>query len=396
MMLTGVWLILVPLALFGYAYVAYPVLLWILARSRSRPPTRSQGECPRITVTIPAYNEVDRLGATLERLLALDYPSDRLHILVVSDASTDGTDEVALGFAHRGVELLRLERRSGKTAAENAAVSRIQGDVVVNIDATIGLAAHSLRALVGAFAEDSVGVASGRDISVGDAKSEGNRGESGYVGYEMRVRALETDIDSIVGASGCFYAMRRELHAVQLPEDLSRDFGAVLVAREHGFRSVSIQDAVCFVPRTVALDREYRRKVRTMARGLRTLWYKRHLLNPVRHGRFAWMLWSHKLCRWLVPLTSPLVVLGAVLIGVGAGGLAWLPLGALAAGVLTALAGFLWPKGHKPPGLLAMAAYVVAGNVAGMAAWISALSGGGTSVWEPTRRPNTENNNRES
>ena len=181
--------------------------------------------------------------------------------------------------------------------------------------------------------------------------------------------------------------MRRSLHAMQFPEDLSRDFGSVLVAQEHGYRSVSVQDAVCYVPRTVSLTREYRRKVRTMARGLRTLWYKRALLNPFRQGTFAWMLWSHKLCRWLVPLSLVPAGVGLILIGVGAGGWGWLPAAMVLGAVLLGLVGLAWPAGRRPPALLATAAYGVAGNVAGIVAWFSALSGTGNRIWEPTRRP---------
>src|SRR5437879_13251472 len=134
----------------------------------------------------------------------------------------------------------------------------------------------------------------------------------------MGVRDLETGLrggggggGGIVGASGCLYAIRAGLHREFVPENLSRDFAAALIARRHGLRAVSVPEAVCFVPRGASLRQEYRRKVRTMARGLRTLWALRALLNPLRYGLFAWMLWSHKLCRWLVPWAA-LVALGAV------------------------------------------------------------------------------------
>lgn len=386
MIVLGLVLTGIPIVLFTYAYLAYPVLLLLLGKARPVIPSHA---CPSVTITVPAYNEGERLGATLDRLIALDYPADRRHILVVSDASTDGTDAVARAYADRGVELLRLDRRVGKTAAENASAQRVTGDIVVNVDATIGLEPHSLRSLLAVFADPTIGVASGRDVSVGDVLAEGNRGESNYVGYEMRIRELETRVSSIVGASGCFYAMRRALHAIPFPDDMSRDFGAVLVAREHGYRSVSVQDAVCYVPRTVSLAREYRRKIRTMERGLRTLWYKRSLLNPIREGSFAWMLWSHKLCRWLVPLSLLPAGVGLILFGVGAGGWGWLPAAMVLVGLLMGVAGLAWPGGRRPPALLALAAYGVAGNVAGIAAWFSALLGAGNRVWEPTRRPSS-------
>src|SRR2546427_5359101 len=133
----------------------------------------------------------------------------------------------------------------------------------------------------------------------------------------MCVRYLETWLCGTVGASGCRYAIRAELPRQVLHEGLSRDFAAALIAREHGYRAVSVNQAVCFVPRTSSLGREYRRKVRTMVRGVQTLYYKRHLLNPARYGLFAWMLFSHKLCRWLVPWALAVALGSLALLSIG-------------------------------------------------------------------------------
>ena len=305
-------LVAVPVALFGYAYFGYPALLWIGSRARPAPaPGSVPLEWPDITITVPCYNEERSIAATIESLLALDYPADRRHLLIISDASTDRTDEIVRGYADRGVELLRLPARGGKTAAENAAAARLRGEIVVNTDATIRIVPGALKALVAVFQDPTIGVASGRDVSVGDVQSAGNQGESGYVGYEMWIRSLETRLGTIVGASGCFFATRRELYVGDFPEALSRDFASCLIAREHGYRAVSVDAALALVPRAASLRSEYRRKVRTMARGLGTLQFKRHLLNPLRYGLFAPLLFSHKLCRWLFQLTLPLLVIGS-------------------------------------------------------------------------------------
>src|SRR5437868_1711472 len=164
---------------------------------------------------------------------------------------------------------------------------------------------NALKALVRPFADPTIGVASGRDVSIGTAARESSRGESQYVGYEMWLRALETRLGSIVGASGCFYGIRARIYESSFPEELSRDFASALMARAHGLRAVSVDEAICYVPRASALRSEFRRKVRTMARGLETLWRWRRMLNPVRYGSFAIMLLSHKLCRWLVYFFIP-------------------------------------------------------------------------------------------
>jgi len=202
----------------------------------------------------------------------------------------------------------------------------------------------------------------------------------------MAVRRLETQAGGIVGASGCFYAIRTHLHQHLVPEALSRDFAAPLVARRHGFRSVSADDAIAYVPRTTSLRREYRRKVRTMTRGLETLYFHRGLLDPFRFGLFAWELWSHKLIRWLVPAGSLVALAGLILL---APALAWarVLLALAGVGILAALVGWVWPEGRRLPRIVAIPTYALAGNVAALQAWVSAVRGDLNPIWEPTRRP---------
>ncbi len=390
-MVVSVMVLLGCLGLCVYTYVGYPVLLQLLGslgrRRRAQSPPR---EWPLVSITIPVHNEAEVIASTLERILEVDYPVERRQILVVSDASSDQTDDIVSRFAPRGVELLRLPERRGKTTAENVARAHLRGDIIVNTDASVRIHPQALKALVTRFADPTVGVASGRDVSVTHGDPRANAGESAYVGYEMWVRDLETRVSGIVGASGCLYAVRAELHRQAVPGDLSRDFGSALLARRRGLRAVSVPEAVCFVPRGASLRQEYRRKVRTMARGLRTLWALRALLNPLRYGLFAWMLWSHKLCRWLVPWAA-LVALGAV--GTLAPDTPWtrVVLGATVGVVALAGVGWWWPTKQRGgiPGMFALPAYAVSGNIAALHAWLLAVSGVGTAVWEPTRRETT-------
>jgi len=375
-----------PLAIALYAYVGYPILLWLIAKFRKKPaPVPASNRWPSVTITVPVYNAELSIRATLERLLALQYEQDKLQILVVSDASTDGTDEIVRGLRARGVELLRLPERRGKTVAENTALAASRGEILVNVDSTILLEPYSLRRLVRVFDDPTIGVASGRDVSLGDAATEGTSAESGYVGYEMWIRDLETSVGSIVGASGCFYASRRSIHSKPLPPGLSWDFASALKAREQGFRSVSVRDAVCIVPRASQIRTELTRKVRTMARGISTLFYFRKLMNPAEHGGFALMLISHKLLRWLPYLLAPFayaalcvlalqsdvakVLLAISTIGVFAG---WLGIRRGSAGV------------SKP---LATAGFLLAVFSAGFLAWMAALRQAQLATWEPTPRP---------
>lgn len=382
----GTILILVPVALVFFAYLGYPAIMWLVVRVSSKAlPVSDPVEWPEITITLPVYNEEKAIGATLDSLLSLDYPAERRRILVVSDASTDRTDEIVRTYAGRGVRLVRLPERAGKTAAENAAAQHVSGSIIVNTDATIRIMPSALKTLVRVFEDPRIGLASGRDVSVGDETREGTGGESGYVGYEMWLRALETQAGSIVGASGCFYANRRELFDESFPSALSRDFASALIAVERGYRAVSVHEAVCLVPRTRTLRAEYRRKVRTMTRGLETLWFKRGVIAGSGF-LFGFQVLSHKLIRWLVFLSGPLVPIGLLLLAVDHQWARWVVCGGLIGGVLGAAA-FAWPENRKPPRLIALAGFVVASMTAGLVAWFKALRGELNPVWEPTRRP---------
>jgi hypothetical protein len=383
-------LVVAPFATFAYAYLVYPALLKLVTLARRpRPPVASGISWPMVTVTVPVYNAEGTIAATIDRLLELDYPKDRLQILVMSDASSDGTDAIVRGYAARGVEMFRQAERRGKTMMENLAVGYARGEIIVNVDSTVLVPRDSLKPLVRAFDDPTIGVASGRDVSVGDVAVEGTGGESGDVDYEMRVRDLETSVGSIVGASGCFFGVRRAVHATPLPPELSWDFASALVARELGFRSVSVAEAVCIVPRTKAIGTEMTRKVRTMARGLSTLFYKRALMNPFRYGPFALMLISHKLLRWLPYLLAPLslVALGVLSLQSPA---ARVVFAVATLGALAGVVGIRWPKHRRAPGILVLAGFVIAAFTAGFLAWVDAIRGKRMATWNPTPRPEAQ------
>ena len=383
----GLGLVAVPVVIFAYALAGYPALLWLASRAARRPRGWGDpGEWPRVAILIPAYNEEASIAGTLESLLQLDYPVTHREVVVMSDASSDRTDEIVRGFEARGVRLVRMSQRRGKSAAENRTLPLVACDIVVNTDATIRIPAASLKPLVRVFQDPTVGAASGRDVSVGDLAAEANAGEAGYVGYEMGVRALETRLGGIIGASGCFYAIRRDLVDTVFPEELSRDFASPLRVRQLGYRTVSVDAALCIVPRARSLQAEYQRKIRTMLRGLNTLWYLRSLLNPVRYGQFAWMLASHKLARWVGFLTLPLVPAGLVLL---APSHPWAALLAVlgAVGVAAGLIALNRQDSESLPAPVKRAGFAVASTLAGFIAWMKFFAGTNAATWEPTRRP---------
>jgi cellulose synthase/poly-beta-1,6-N-acetylglucosamine synthase-like glycosyltransferase len=378
--------VLLPL----YTFFGYPLILAAVRRRGGEPEALPDPDpWPTVTVSVPAYNEASQIRDTMDGLLALDYPADRIERVIVSDASSDGTDDIVRTYEDRGIRLRRVESRAGKTEAENVVAPLLTGEIIVNTDASIRLDPGAIKALVRHFHDPTVGVASGRDVSIEKREDEANAGETRYVNYEMWLRDLETQAGGgIVGASGSLYAIRAEIHRKRLPGHLSRDFASALTSKEHGYRAVTVNEAICYVPRTHSLAREYRRKVRTITRGMETLGFKRHLLNPFRHGVFAWMLFSHKVCRWLVPVAAVALWAGLVSLSLAA----QLPIAvyalvaALVFGLALAWVGLNRPEDRPLPKLASLGAFAVLSNVAILRAWVRAFRGAGQAVWEPTRR----------
>ena len=179
--------------------------------------------------------------------------------------------------------------------------------------------------------------------------------------------------------------MRADLHRIPLASDLSRDFAAPLTARAHGFRAVSVDDAIAYVPRTHSLRREYTRKVRTISRGMETLLELRSMMDPTLYGVFAWMLISHKVCRWLVPLASLPAIAALVSLAMSHTWLLPIVAGGALAGLI-AVVGALWPESRPMPRPIGLIAFGVAANVAVIHATLRLLRARDDKIWEPTRR----------
>lgn len=296
-MTTAFWVLA---GLIVYIYAGYPLSLALLRRVRG---TRSVAVAdiePPVTLIISAFNEEAVIEEKIRNSLALDYPKDRLQIIVVSDASDDRTDAIVLSFAEQGVELLRMPQRSGKTLGLNAAVERAYGEVIVFSDANALYEPQALRALVRNFADPTVGAAVGESrYFTGEQASQ--RSEGSYWRYETWIKRMESAIGSVVGGDGAIYAIRKNLYKPMEVDALS-DFVNPLQIVLAGYRCVYEPAAVSWEHAGTSFRAEFRRKVRIVNRALRALWRMRALLNPFRYGLFAVELLSHKALRWLVPL----------------------------------------------------------------------------------------------
>ncbi|HUT73656.1 MAG TPA: glycosyltransferase family 2 protein [Armatimonadota bacterium] len=367
----------------AYAYAVYPLVLAALARLRPRPVQKAD-ITPSVSLIITAHNEAVSIAGKLDNSLFLDYPADRLEVLVASDASTDETESIVARYAGQGVRLVRSPHRVGKTAAQTMAIAQAKGDVVVLSDASALLARDALGAIVRPFADPQVGLVSGEDVSVISISHPAAQGENLYVRYDMWVRRLETAVGSMVGASGCFYAVRRSLRA-QVGAELIEDFAVPLSVVLSGKRVVSEPAARALIPTTLSARAEFRRRVRIQIGGAVALWKHRRLLNPFRFPQVAWALISHKMARWLTPLWWAVVLVTSLalarvhLIYAGFGFLQ---------GVFycLALAGWLRSARPRSPAWVSVPFSLTLANAAMAVGLVQALLGRRAAAWQPSER----------
>jgi cellulose synthase/poly-beta-1,6-N-acetylglucosamine synthase-like glycosyltransferase len=303
-----------------YPYAIYPLLVWLLGRVTNRSVRRDDAYLPRVTVITAAFNEQAHIEATVRDKLAQDYPRELLEMIVVSDCSSDATDDIVRKVAAEDprVQLLRNETRAGKTTGLNLALPRARGDIVVFSDANSIYRPDAIRKLVRNFADERVGYVTGRMLYVNPDGSLVGDGCSAYMRYENALRAAENRLGSIVGVDGGVDAIRRSLYQPMRADQLP-DFVSPLNVSEQGYRVIYEADAVLTEDALSAQAQEYRMRVRVALRAFWALWDKRALLNPFRFGLFSWQLWSHKLLRYLAfaPLAAA-VILNWLLLGHGA------------------------------------------------------------------------------
>jgi cellulose synthase/poly-beta-1,6-N-acetylglucosamine synthase-like glycosyltransferase len=376
------------IAAVAYAYVGYPLLLTLISRIRPKP-LRSQVWTPSVSVIIAAYNEERDLAAKLENTLALDYPKSHLEIIVTSDCSTDRTDEIAKSFSARGVRLHRQEERHGKTAAQNAAVAQATGEIIVFSDATTHYRPDVLRFMMPAFADQSVGCATGRVIYQDEKDSSVGAGTQSYWNYEFFLKKHESNVCSLIGVCGCMYAVRKSAY-VPLYNDACSDFIIATTMVEQGLRAVYVPEAVCMEEPNRQAKKELAARVRIISQTFSDLWRNRAMLNPFRSGFYAIQLWSHKVMRYLVPMFLIVIFVTSALLAtrnIFYGAVFF----AQVAFYLAAIVSWALEKVGLHFRLLALPQYFVITNLASLIAFVKFVSGESYTKWEPSRDPVSNN-----
>ena len=366
------------LFLVAYPYAIYPAALVLFNRlSRRRLHVGGSTFEPSISVILPVHNEARRVEEKVRNLLALEYPRRKLQVLVIGDGCTDDSLARAVGAGDGSVKAIPLAQRQGKAAALNAGLEQATGEIVVFTDAGIMLEPHSLRRLVAHFSDERVACVSGEDYIEG-ADSEGLYGR-----LELLLRREEAKLHSIAGASGCFYAQRRSVCRPFIA-GMAPDFLSVLVTVASGKRALSEPGARGFMTATLSQRAEFHRKVRTFLRGITALFGNASLLNPFAFPAFSFVLWSHKLMRWMAPVPMVGCLLSSFLLRTE-------PLYAFAfvlqIGLYAlAVAGLVWPFLSRFT-LVRLSAFFLLVNVAAMQALLLWIGGHRVEVWQPTQRP---------
>ena len=376
-----------------YTYVGFPAVVLLRARIRPRP-HRTGDISPTVSVIIAAHDEAASIGPRVDNLLALDYPADRIEVVIASDGSTDATVEEARRRADPRIRVLDLAR-TGKATALNTAVEASTGEILVFSDANTAYAPDAIRQLVRSFADPEVGGVAGNQVYLPGATSSDpgdpgaatavGAGERSYWDFDRLVKDAESLGGSVISATGAIYALRRELF-VEVPDGVTDDFVTSTRVIAAGRRLVFEPAAVALEPVAGSSGREYRRKVRIMTRGLRGVAVARGLLDPRRHGFYALQLLTHKILRRLMAI--PLLVIAATSVGLWDDGPVYKVAVIGQAGVYS-LGAIGLALGDRPAGRrpwFAIPAFFVLVNVASLHALWNLLSGRRIDRWQPARR----------
>lgn len=368
--------------LLAYVYLGYPLLVVLV--SKLFPRTARLGNiAPKVTVLITAFNEEAAIRQKIENTLEINYPPEMLEIVVASDGSTDRTDEIVGEFASRGVKLFRQEGRVGKTTTQNNAILHATGDIVLFSDATTEYGSDVLEHLLPPFADEAVGCVAGRLVYLDNESTNVGKGAQNYWSYETFLKTAESQACSLIGASGCLYAVRREAYEPMYAEACS-DFLICTILFRKGLRSVFAADAVCYEHTNHHAGDELRMRVRVISQTFTDLWRNRDMLNPFRSGFYAIELISHKLLRYAVPLIlMTLVIANSLLAASSPFYLATLVL--QSSFYALAFAGWLIERSGRPSGLLAMPLYFTLANFASAVGFYKFLRGEKYERWEPIR-----------
>lgn len=295
----------------GYVYILYPLIITALSFIFDRQYVRKSIE-PPVSVVITAFNEEKHIATKIQNTLDLDYPKDKLEIIVGSDGSTDRTNEIVKSYEKHGVHLLDFKENRGKTMVQNDCVRKAANDIIVFMDAASFCDKDCLKNLVKNFADSRVGAVAGRVEFIQSKENLTTESQGLYWKYEQNLKKAESRLGSMVGVDGPLYAIRRDVY-VYLEADIISDLITPLLVIRDGHAVVYEPTAVTYEESTTRTGDELSTRRRIVTRGFSGLFRYPELFNLIKRPMIAWQILSHKILRWLVGLYF-LVMLGSSII----------------------------------------------------------------------------------
>jgi cellulose synthase/poly-beta-1,6-N-acetylglucosamine synthase-like glycosyltransferase len=359
-----------------YPYIFYPLLIIVWSKVGGHP--WRQGEVqPRISLIISVYNEEGVIKQKLENALTLDYPKDRLEIVVVSDGSTDATNEIVASCDDRRVVLKSYER-AGKTACLNRAVTGVSGDIIVFTDANSMFPRQALAMIARNFSDEKVGLVTGWT----KYRRPGHETEETpglYALLEKSTKKGESRISSCVGADGAIFALRRELYRPLEDCDIN-DFVIPLKVLKQKRRVVLDADVYCLEEPVEGAGKEFSRQARITNRTLVAIRHNAEFLNPLSYGAFAFFLLSHKILRFMVPLFIVATLLATLMLLTT--DFYALMFGVICLFLTVGVVGLLNPVRS---GIMSLCATFILTNGGQVVGWFRFLTGRVDTLWTPQR-----------
>jgi len=352
-----------------YTTLIYPFLVFMLARLKHKSPRPETYFHSGVSIVIPVHNAENYIDLKVRNLLSINYPREMLEIIFVSDGSTDGTIESLA--RHEGVKVVVSPLRIGKERALKKAISYAANDIICLTDVATEMNVDGLKELVAHMESPLVGAAS----SVDGIDKDSYVLERLLLRFENGVRLNESINCSSVALSGSFFVTRKKIFE-SLPGNCASDFAVALECFKQGFVTVVDKNAIGYYRKSSSIKIEFDRKTRTVIHGVNTLFKYRELLNFFRYGMFSWQLLSHKILRWIMPVS--LLALFVITIVTLAGHVRFEYLVAIGVAVLPA---FLWKNVFAKNFIL-----LIVYNFAVVSALFNVVMGRVAETWEPTKR----------
>jgi cellulose synthase/poly-beta-1,6-N-acetylglucosamine synthase-like glycosyltransferase len=369
-----------------YTLYGYPLLLSLISFFKKEEIYAGvPDEKPLVSFIVAAYNEEKNISAKVQNLQLIEYDQGKIEFVIGSDASTDNTDKIlsrASAMDDR-LKYFRLQNRSGKIAVLQKAVESASGSILVFTDCSVRTEYDIMPKILSCFENPEVGMVSSRDVWI-DGTDSSAEPQKQYINYEMRIRRMESRLNSLISASGSFFAMRKELF--RFPSShVADDFALPLTVYRQGYRVIHRDDLIGYVPMVKSSRIEISRRTRIIRDGILTVAANFTLLNPFRYPIFSWQLWSHKAFKWLFPFT--------MLFNMGLAVLLWnqgityrVVVFAYGMFFILGVLGFLLKSRSLICKPFRTANFLLISMAAVVTAWYQVITAKRASTWEPTHR----------